>query len=139
MPTHDSAPLRYAADDRISLADASALARRDRKTLMKDIGDGRFPNATQALAGRRGWTLLVQDLLDTGLIRADEVGPLKIQPSASTGISPEQLRVIELEARVQAQDVLADELRAEVARLHELAMALVAQLGLVGNRPGGAE
>jgi hypothetical protein len=29
------------------MADASVLVRRDRKTLMKDIADGRLPNAIQ--------------------------------------------------------------------------------------------
>jgi hypothetical protein len=128
MPTDRPSGAPRAADERVSLSEASAMCGRDRKTLLRDIGNGRFPHHSQDTGGRRGHTLLVQDLLDVGLLRQDQVAPPRGGRN-TWAASPEYLRLLELEAEVGAQRAVIEELRAEAARMHELAMALIARLG----------
>jgi hypothetical protein len=80
MPSDDLQSQRCAFDDLVSLAVASRMTGRDRKTLMKDIEAGRFPHATREPSGRQGHLLLVQDLVDAGLLGFGQVAP----PSATT-------------------------------------------------------
>lgn len=135
MSIDEPARPRYAADDRVTLAEASELTGRDRKTLMQDIRDGRFPHHAQQVGGRRAHSLLVQDLVDAGLVSPDRVLPATGMGAQGALNLSSELRVVELEVRLHAQDALVQELRAEVVRLNELAHALIARTPAAEHRP----
>ncbi len=76
----------------------------------------------------------MQDLLDAGMLGADQVEPPRLGEAESAAPTGDRLRVIELEAQVHARDCIIEELRAEVARTHQIAMTLAAHLGRSRDR-----
>lgn len=142
MPRDDAREDRHGltADKRVSLSDASKFTGRNRKTLAGDIRAGRLPNALQSSVGRKGWTVLVQDLVDAGFLPADELAAVEAN-LRSAGESDElrklRAQVADLETRLAVQTALAEERRDATTAQRELTLSLIARVEHTCARCGG--
>ena len=96
---------------------------RDRKTVANCIQEGRYPNAVQATAGRREWTVPVRDLVDAGDLDPSQVSEVAATLEAlreSRQVTELRERISQLECELAVSAALAAERRTNLETLYKV-------------------